>query len=176
MPIRRLFLQALACLALIVPVAARADRGPSTPEEQARVIQLAEASYADPVGTMTSADGRWFMRWSDEVPDYMFGPDAGAMWFENSDAKGDLRRVMRFQHMLSTAAFQLQHKMHDPHTNPADEAARTLAGAEGLLRAYETLVAKNPANRSADVDKLLALRNSGGLAAFLQQLPPPQRH
>lgn len=160
----------------IASAPARAERGPSTPEERARVVQLADAANRDPIGVMTSSDGRWFMKWSDEIPDYMFGPDKGAFWMENGAGKGDMRRVMRFHHMLSTAAYQVQHEIADPQKDPAAMEAKTIAGIEGLLHAYEILKDKRPENRSEEMDKAITMRDQGKLAAFVQSLPPaPKR-
>lgn len=172
------FQRACALIALTFGLAssAWAERGPSTPEERARVVQLADAANRDPIGVMTSSDGRWFMKWSNEIPDYMFGPDKGAFWMENGAGKGDMRRVMRFHHMLSTAAYQVQHQLLDPQNDPAAMEAKTIAGVEGLLRAYESLKDKRPENRSEELDKVIAMRDQGKLAAFIQTLPPaPKR-
>lgn len=173
------FLQrACAFLTLAIGLAspAWAERGPSTPEERERVVHLAEAANRDPIGVMTSSDGRWFMKWSDEIPDYMFGPDKVAFWMESGAAKGDLRRVMRFHHMLSTAAYQVQHQILDPEKDAATLEAKTIAAIEGLLHAYESLKDKRPENRSEELDKALAMRDQGKLAAFVQSLPPgPKR-
>lgn len=169
-----------ACAALILAagfsVTAWAERGPSTPEERARVVALAEAANRDPIGVMSSADGRWFMQWSDEIPDYMFGPDRGAFWMESGAAKGDLRRVMRFHHTLSTAAYQVQHQLFDPASDPAQMEAKTMAGIEGLLRAYESLKDKRPENRSEALDQALVLRDQGKLATLYKSLPQPPRN
>lgn len=150
---------------------ALAERGPSTPEERARVVKLADAANRDPIGVMTSADGRWFMKWSDEIPDYMFGPDKGAFWMDSGAAKGDLRRVLRFHHMLSTAAYQVQHEIPDPERDAATLEAKTIAGMDGLLHAYESLKDKRPENSSEALDKAIAMRDQGKLAAFVQSLP-----
>lgn len=176
----RLFKQLIALLAalalgvgLAAPALAQATRGPTTPEEAARIVQLAAAADKDPVGVMSSADGRWFEKWAEEAPDYQLGPDKGVFWLHTSGAaKGELRRVLRFHHTVSTAAFQIEQRILDPHANPAQMEARTLAGVEGLLRAYETLVAKREETRTPQMDQALALRNSGGLAAFVKALPP----
>ena len=158
---------------LAAPALAQSSRGPTTPDEQARIVQLAAAADKDPVGVMTSPDGRWFEKWVDEAPDYFMGPDKGVFWIATSGAaKADVKRVLRFHHTVSTAAFQLRHHIFDPQKNEADMEAKTLAGVEGLLRAYETLVAKRAENRTPQMDNALALRNSGGLAAFVKALPP----
>lgn len=168
---------AAAFLALCIAASANAARGPATPEEIARVVQIAAAADKDPLGTMTSADGRWLEKWTEDVPDYNFGPDKGAYWAViGGAAKGDLKRVVRFQHTVSTAAWQVQHQIHDPQKNEADMEAKTLAGVEGLLRAYEVLAAQRPENRSPQMDEALAQRNAGTLPAFVKALPPmPQR-
>ena len=170
-----LFASLALCATLSAPAHA-APRGPSTPDEQARVIALASASEKDPLGTMASADGKWFEQWADEVPDYSFGPDNGVFWVATKAAKGDLKRVVRFQHTVSTAAFQLKNHITDPRSNPQQTEAKALAGVEGLLHAYESLLAKNPDNRSPKLDEAIAARDKGQLAAFVKALPPmPQQ-
>ena len=161
--------------ALVAPSLSQAGRGPSTSEETARVVQLALASDKDPIATMSSADGRWFEKWADEVPDYSFGPDAGTFWLESGAAKGDMVRVVRFHHGVSAAAYQVQHAMFDPQRKKEDMEAKTLAGVEGLLRAYESLLAKRPENRSQALDEAIVLRNNGGLADFVKKLPAMPR-
>ncbi|WMW81884.1 hypothetical protein RF679_06260 [Undibacterium cyanobacteriorum] len=173
---RHLCAVALLSAGFMASTAALAERGPATAEEKEKVVKLAAAADKDPLGVMRSADGRWFQKWSDDVPDYMFGPDVGAFWFHNGVAKEDLMRVLRFHHMLSVAAFQVQKNMLDPEKNPTDLEAKTIAGIEGLLRAYESLVKTNPNNKVAAIDELLVTRDKGGLADFVKRLPPlPKR-
>jgi hypothetical protein len=176
MVFHRIFRQLCAVLVissgLVAPALAQGARGPSTAEENVRVAQLAAASDKDPIAAMTSAEGRWFEKWADDVPDYHFGPDKGAFWMMTSAAKGDLKRVMRFHHTVSIAAYQVQHHIADPEKNPEEFEAKTLAGVEGLLRAYESLLAKRPENRSEQLDQAIAARDKGALAAFVKALPP----
>lgn len=173
MVFHRIFAQ--LCAVLVISVTAPlawAERGPSTETEHARVVLLAAVSDKDPIAAMTSAEGRWFEKWADEVPDYQFGPDKGAFWMMTGAAKGDLKRVLRFHHTLSTAAFQVQHQILDPQKSPEQFDRKTLAGVEGLLRAYESLLAKRPENRSEQLDQAIAARDKGALAAFVTALPP----
>jgi carboxypeptidase Q len=159
-------------ISLTAPALALAQRGPSTEAENARVVQLAAASDKDPIAAMTSAEGRWFEKWAEDVPDYQFGPDKGAYWMMTGAAKGDLKRVLRFHHTVSIAAFQVQHHILVPENNPEEFERKTLAGIEGLLRAYESLLAKRPENRSEQLDQAIAARDRGALAAFVKALPP----
>jgi len=166
----------LISASLAIPALAQTGRGPATPDEIARVGQIAAASDKDPVATMTSADGRWFRKWSDEVPDYMFGPDKAAFWLMNGAARGELKRVTIFQHAVSTAAYQLQHHIQDPRKSPGSLEATTIAGLEGVLRAYESMLPAHPEIRSPALDAALAARDKGTLAQFVADLPPmPQR-
>lgn len=169
---KQFFVGALVACSLIGASVAQAERGPATAEEGERIVKLAAVADKDPLAAMSSAEGRWFQKWADDVPDYMFGPDKGVFWFHNGVAKGDLMRVLRFHHTVSTAAFQLQKKIKDPMRNEADNEAKTLAGVEGVLRAYESLEAKSPDNRVPAIDDLIAARNKGGLAEMVKKMPP----
>lgn len=162
-------------VSLILPAMAQNSRGPATEEEAARVVQIAATSDKAPAATMTSADGRWFQKWSDEVPDYNFGPDKAAFWLMNGAAKGELKRVVVFQHAVSTAAYQLQHHIQDPRKTLESLDSVTLAGLEGVLRAYENMLPGHPDIRSPDLDAALAARDKGTLAQFVAALPPMPR-
>jgi hypothetical protein len=162
-------------LILVATPHLQAGQSTLTPEVKARIQRIAQASDKDPLATMGSEDGKWLMKWMDEVPDYQFGPDPGAFWAMGA-AKGDLRKVMQFHHAVSTAAFQVEHQILDPRKKAEDAEAVALAGLEGLLRAYESLLPRRPENRSEKMDAALASRNKGELAAFLKALPPmPKR-
>lgn len=51
----------------------------------------------------------------------------------------------------------------------------TLAGLEGVLRAYENMLPTHPGIRSAELDAALAARDKGTLAQFVAALPPMPR-
>ncbi|MFC0350677.1 hypothetical protein [Undibacterium danionis] len=161
----------LFILAISISSSAFAQRGPSTEEERARVVALAKASDLDPRAVMESEDGMWFLNWRREVPEYEIGLDKGAYWAKTA-VKGDLRKATRFHHLLSVAAFQVQHQILNPKKNPEDELAVTQAGIEGLLRAYENLLPRRPANFSKKMDEALKRRNMVDLKAFVINLPP----
>jgi hypothetical protein len=161
----------VAIFVLMITSPVQAQRGPSTPEERARVAAIAQASDQDPRAVMISEDGQWFLNWRNEVPEYEFGFDKGAYWAKTA-VKGDLRKATRFHHAVSVAAFQVQHEIFDPKKNSKDEEAVTLAGVEGLLRAYESLLPRRPENRSKKMDEAIVSRNKGKLATYVKALPP----
>ncbi|WLT31637.1 hypothetical protein [Geothrix sp. PMB-07] len=161
---------ALVCLA-IVPL--RAERGPSTPEERARVQRLAAETDQDPLKLLTP-EGRWFTKWLDDVPDVTFGPEAPARWMEK-EAKGDLRRVAIPKYMLSGVAHMLAHGLQDARKAPDRGVAVHQAALEGVVRAYEALRDKKPENRSAAFDEALAQLKAGTFPAFVAGLYPKSR-
>ncbi len=159
-------LSALLAGLLALPASAH-GRGPSTPEERARVLALATDAGRDPLGAM-ARDGRWFDTWLDEVPDFTFGPEAPARWCL-SHAKGNLRRVMKFEYELGGVAYQIQHQIARPKTLE-EKVAVHQAALESVLRAYERLRDARPENRSAEMDEAVAMRNKGDLPAFVARL------
>lgn len=169
--LNRLCAAVLVSLSLAAPALAWEDRGPATAEEIGHVVQVAAAAAKDPLGTMRSSDERWFQKWTADVPDYQFGPDKGAFWLMNGAAKGELKRVAIFQHAVSAAAYQVQHQIKDPRSSPADLEAVTIAGLEGVLRAYESLLPTHPDIRSEAMDAALAARDKNMLAQFVAGLP-----
>ena len=171
--------RAFSSLFLLVSLAAttsasmaQAGRGPSTEEERTRVVQLALKAEKDPLAVIASPDAKWFQKWADEIPDYSFGPDRGAFWLMTGAAKGTFKKIMEFQHFISTAAYQVQHGVFDPQKNTEAMEAKTLAGVEGILRTYENMLPKFPDIRSEKMEDAIKHRNEGSLAQFVKALPP----
>ena len=142
-------------------------RGPSTAEERARALKIASESEKDPLGVM-AAEGGWFEKWIQDIPDIQFGPEAPARWIANA-AKGDLRKVMQFQYTVSAVAYQIQHQVYDPKTLE-EKLAIHQAALEGVLRAYESLLPKRAENKSEKMEEAIALRGKGELPAFVKSI------
>lgn len=153
--------------ALTTSALAQAGRGPSTPDERARISKLADEARRDPLAVQ-AANAAWFEQWVSDVPDYMFKPEAVAKWCMRA-ARGDMKKILQFQYGLGALDYQIKHNLADPST-PADMAAVSLAALDGVLAAYETLLAKDPANRSPKLDEAVARRNKGELAAFATEI------
>ena len=164
---RRVSLQLFALVTLFgslsLPAAAQSARGPSTPEERARILKIDADSRKDPIG-VAAANGAWFEQWISDVPDVTLHPEAVAKWCVRS-AKGELRKTIQFQFGVGAIAYQLAHNLPDPK-QADDVSAVNLAALESVLAAYETLLAKDENNRSPKMDEALARRNKGELAAF----------
>lgn len=147
---------------------ARAEgRGPSTPQERDRVLALAASAAQDPLGAY-ARDGRWFDQWLDQIPDITFGPEAPARWCE-ANAKGDLRRLMRFEYELGGVAYQIEHQLPQARTRE-EKLAVHQAALEQVLKAYASLRDAKPGNRSPKMDEALDLQGKGQLPAFVASL------
>lgn len=157
-----------ALVALLALPAAATDRGPSTPEERAKVVRLAAESTQDPL-KVHATEGRWFAKWIDEVPDLAFGPEAPARWMEGA-VTGDLRRIAIFQYELGGVAYMIQHGLADPRKAPDQGLAVHTAALEGVIRAYAALRDLKPGNRSPKMDEALARLEQGTFSAFVQGL------
>lgn len=166
MAIRTVLLPAALVCAVAIPL--RAERGPSTAEERARVQRLAAETDQDPLKLLTP-EGRWFAKWMDEVPDLVFGPEAPARWME-TEAKGDLRRVAVLKYMVGGVAHMIAHGLQDPRKAPDGGVAVHQAALEGVVRAYEALRDKKPENRSAAFEEALARLRAGTFPAFVAGL------
>lgn len=170
-PICRRALQLFALVTLFGALAfaslAQAARGPSTADERACVIQLAEAARLDPLAVQ-AANALWFEQWLSDVPDYMFKPEAVAKWCMRA-AKGDMKKILQFQFGVGALSHQIKHNLLDP-TTPTDIAAVNLAALDSVLAAYEVLLAKDAVNRSPKMDEALVRRNKGELATFASDI------
>ena len=171
MSIRRRALQLFALVtlfsALASPSFTQAARGPSTADERARVVKLADESRKDPLAVQ-AANAAWFEQWLSDVPDFMFKPQAVAKWCMRA-AKGDMKQIIQFQFGVGALSHQIKHNMPDP-TKPADISAVNLAALDGVLAAYQALLAKDPANRSPRMDQAVIRRDKGELALFAREI------
>ena len=137
------------------------ERGPSTPAERARVVQMALDAEKSPL-QIQARDGEWLEAWVNDIPDLTFNKSAPASWL-SAVVKGDAREAIKFQYKASVMAFQIN--------NPQQaelQSANDLAGMEGVLRAYESLLRKNPHYRCVKLDLALKARNQGELPGFLK--------
>jgi hypothetical membrane protein len=139
-------------------------RGPSTPEERAKVVDLTRRLERDPFAEDAPATRRWLRDWAIEVPDirvYTCAPLLG------HGLAGDYpyARELNDQAMFSAAAFAIEHQ-----DKARDEIAQYSAGIEGALRVYEVLLKSRTDARSAFLDDLGVKRDQGALVDHVASL------
>ena len=139
-------------------------RGLSTPEERANAINIARSLERDPLGKDAAANRQWLLNWIIEVPDIRFKSCLGLL----SPGVGDRYRYsaeVNQQIIFSAAAFKLEHPDH-----LRNNIGAYIAGVEGALRAYETLMKSAPDAQLAFLDDLVAKRDRGELADHVANL------
>jgi hypothetical protein len=164
---KRLFSTALALLSLAclcVVSASAQKRGPSTPEERAQTVRLARALETDPLNDSARPARAWLITFLTDVPDVnvtictdLFGPLL--------KTKKDYAPELVTQPMFSEAAFIIEHP-----DKANDETAVHIAGVEGMLKAYESILKAKPKAHHQFLDDLIVKRDKGELASFVADI------
>jgi TPR repeat protein len=141
----------------------RPSRGPSTPEERAYAILLTRTLEKDPISLDASAARAWLGTWWDEVPDIAVRP-CNLVDAPNHEPY-EYGKELYEQITYSEGAFILE----NPVTS-TDWNAAFLAGMNGALRAYESILKQNPTAKSAFLDDLRLQRDNGQLADTMGHL------
>jgi hypothetical protein len=119
-------------------------RGPSTPEERAKAVQTARALEADPLQPGNKDMRTWFTVWLIEVPDITIqvcGEELGPVFHEPNRDKNFVSEIFG-QSMFSAASFVIEHP-----EQANNKVALYLAGVEGSLRAYQSILKVHPEAR-----------------------------
>ena len=151
-----LFLATWPCLAQ--------GRGPSTPDERARIVKITRALEVSPLSKELRSEQVWALRWLIEVPD---------ITVKVCGKLPDLDALKKFKYdselfaltTLSQAAFVIEFP-----DKAKDLAASSLAAMESMLKAYEAILKDNPKMKSKYLDELLGKRDNGELATFVKGL------
>jgi len=139
-------------------------RGPSTPEERAKVIELTRMLERDPLNENADATRQWLREWTIEVPEIRFHV-CNELLSHGLGENYPYSRQINLQTILSGAVFTLEHQ-----DKARDDVGAYIAGVEGSLRMYEALAKSRPDARSAFLDGLVAMRDRGELADHVAKL------
>lgn len=147
---------------VVAQAQAQAQNG-STPEDRAKVVHIARLLESDPLGKQAKDQRAWVILWLTSVPDItvkacssLLGPVVGSK--KNYDAE------LFTQTLASAAAFVI--------ANPdkaRDDVAVYIAGLEGSLRTYESILKVKPKAKWPFLDDLITKRNRGELAEYVRQ-------
>jgi hypothetical protein len=141
------------------PAAAEKPAGHySTPEDRKRLVAIARKLEAAPLDPSLAQDRSWAVSWVVTAPDVHVKICATLL--------SDLRRPkykykleMDDQLLISSAAFVTE------HSEQANSMAnQSVAGMEGVLKAYSAILKAEPQATVASLDALLQKRREGKLA------------
>lgn len=160
----RLLLATLLLAALGAPLAADA-RGPSTPAERKRAVEVTRRLEREPLASGTEAQRRWLLRWIVEIPDIHVQGCSGPLDVLVQDESGEKHgKLLYAQAMFGMAAFLVEHPKQK-----GDWLAVQTAGVESALRAYRAIVRVDPQARWEELDVLLLAARQGQLQAILEE-------
>lgn len=153
------------CLIFCLTVVAQSNRGPSTPDERATAVRAARLLETDPFNKDAKKVREWLLKWLIEAPDISVEICAGYLpplyGTKNKNNEANLAMQMTF----SSAAFIIENP-----DKAKDEVAVNLAGLEGTLKMYESILKSKPNAKIDFLDQLIAKRDKGELRAYVEDI------
>jgi hypothetical protein len=154
---------AAAFLLLCAPTLAGA-RGPSTPAERKKAIELTRKLEKQPLARSSNQDRAWLVEFIVEAPDFEVKSCSGPLDVLAKDEENPYARLLYIQSVFGMAAF-----MFETPKKADDWAAVQTAGIESTLRAYESLLKADPDSRWKELDRLVTARGKGKLRALVEK-------
>lgn len=149
-----LFVVALACTSS----AYAQKRGPSTPEERKRAVEMASFLEKNPLAKEAKDYRAALLYFLAEVPDISVKLCSNVLG-EPKRIKGDYESELIGQLAFSQAKFIIENP-----DKAKDDYAVYLAGVEGVLRAWEAIKSSKPKAKFPLLDELLQKQQAGSLA------------
>ena len=142
----------------LVPVSVA--QAQSSAQDRARFVSITRQLEATPLQADSRADREWALQWLTEVPDVSVTICMTSL----GNLGGDYRYggEVALQYVFAMAVQVIEH----PET-ASDQNALQLAGAEGALRAYRSILGREPEAKSDVLDSLLETEAGGGLQAMI---------
>jgi hypothetical protein len=149
---------ALICCAF----SASAQRGPSTPEERARAVEMGTFLETTPLAKDAKDYRAKLLVFLAEVPDITVKLCTNVLG-ESKRVKGDYDSELVAQLAYSQAKFVIEHP-----DKAQDDVAVYLAGVEGVLRTWQAIKAAKPKAKFPLMDELLQKQQAGTLAEYVK--------
>lgn len=146
-------------------VMAQNKRGPSTAEERATAVKAAHLLETDPFNKDAKKVREWFLLWLIEVPDISVEicTDYLSPLYGTKNKNNETEITMQMTY--SSAAFIIEHP-----EQAKDKVAVNLAGLEGTLKVYESILKSKPKAHIDFLDQLLVKRDKGELKAYVEDI------
>jgi hypothetical protein len=141
-------------------------RGPSTPEERTKAVQIAHALETDPLQADNKDMRSWFTLWLIEVPDIniqLCGEELGPVFSESNHDKNFVSEILG-QRIFSATSFVIEH----PEQANKRVAIYT-AGVEGSLKAYQSILKTHPEATWPFLDDLILKQKTGELSKYVEK-------
>ena len=152
----------LACLCYVSSVNAQNQRGPSTPEERKRAVEMVTFLETKPLAKEAKEYRAALLFFLAEVPDITVKLCTNVLG-ESRQIKGNYESELVGQLAYSQAKFIIE--------NPAraqDDEAVYLAGVEGVLRTWRAIKAEKPKAKFPLMEELVQKQQAGTLAEYVK--------
>ena len=158
-------LGAALILAMVLPVSVAWGevRGPSTSEERKKAVEIIRALEIQPFHKDARDARGWLVVWLAEIPDITVS-FCTALLGPTFEHQKKYAAELAVQQGFSSAAFMIESP-----AQAANQEAVNLAGVEGVLRAYQSLLAEKPKARFPSLDALLKAKSDGALASVVAE-------
>jgi len=137
-------------------------RGPSTPEERRRAVEITTLLENDPLNKNAKALSRELLIWLIEIPDITVTICTG-MLGDYAQIKGEYKGTITTQLSFAETKFVIEHP-----EQANDEYQVYLAGVEGVLRTYQNIKKAKPKVRLEPLEQLLVKQQAGELPEFIK--------
>ncbi len=154
----------VAALVLLCAPTLAGARGPSTPAERKKAIELTRKLEKQPLARSSNQDRAWLIEFIVEAPDFEVKSCSGPLDVLVKEEEGPYARILYIQSVFGMAAFLFENPKKSD-----DWAAVQTAGIESTLRAYEAVLKADPDARWKELDRLLAARGKGRLRALVEK-------
>jgi hypothetical protein len=141
---------------------ARQKRGPSTPEERKRAVEIATLLENDPLNKDAKKLSGELLRFLIEVPDVNVTICTNVLG-DYSKIKGDYAPTITAALTFSEAKFVIEHP-----DQAKDDYQVYLAGVEGVLKTYQNIKKAKPKVEMKPLEELLAKQQAGQLGDFVK--------
>jgi hypothetical protein len=154
---------ALALLAVLLAGPTSASAPASSPQDRQRLVSVARSLEQAPLDPGLAADREWALEFLVAAPDIEVtvctDPLAGVV-----GSKYAYAGQIFFQYSFSMGAFLIEHPeaANDPNS-------QQLAGVEGALAAYRSILRDKPQARSPAMEKLIRTQSRGELPGLVRK-------
>lgn len=139
-------------------------RGPSTPEERKRFVEIAHKMEAAPLDPSLRKDRDWALHWIIDIPDINVNPCAELLG-DFMESRYPYRAEINGQAAFSMAAFMIEHP-----DKAKDIVAVNTAALEGALKAYRSILRVEPTAQSPILETIASHENDGKLTQYVREL------
>jgi hypothetical protein len=140
------------------PVAAA--KKTSTPEQRAKVVELSKQYEADVLGPKSKDLATVLVKWWTDVPDLTVNWCANLLVDERPSE--EYAGAMTVQSLVAAGVYVIEHADQGPTNRDV-----WLAGMQGVVRAYQNVLARDPAKKDDFLEKLSELQRTGKLGEYV---------